>query len=141
MQCTKYTIGPKVILVLCKASWADSFVVIVITQGSAHATLCSTRTTLIGPPLTCSSRNLKIYETKIHVWNIIFVSLIILMNGSSHIWSVSIGVEYPNFWTLDVYLLVAILKSIKTNLQTCNLHTIQSVTQFLLNLPYPNIKT
>ena len=43
----KYVIVIKVVLVLCKVAWADSCVIIVIAQGSAHATLRSTRMTLI----------------------------------------------------------------------------------------------
>ena len=37
----------KVVLVLCKVAWADTCVVIVTTQGSAHASLRSTRKTLV----------------------------------------------------------------------------------------------
>ena len=58
---------------------------------------------------------------------------ILLLRGSSHIRSVLIGVKYRNCrQTLNVYLLVAISigqnQSQQTNLQTCNLHTIQSIS-------------
>ena len=41
-----YLVSSKVVLVLRKVAWADPWVIIVTTQGSAHATLRSTRMTL-----------------------------------------------------------------------------------------------
>ena len=67
-----------------------------------------------------------------------------------HPYSKCSNIEYRNCcWTLDVYLHVFFFdraNSIKTNLQTCNLQNIQSISyksikQFWLNLPYPNSKT
>ena len=46
MYCQKIAPRTKVVLVLCKVAWPDSCLVTVTTQGSAHATLCSTRMTL-----------------------------------------------------------------------------------------------
>ena len=63
------------------------------------------------------------------------------------------GKRYPfadvnNFWHLlwKTFCYFDRANSIKTNLQTCNLQTIQSISyksihQFWLNLPYPNSKT
>ena len=46
IQVDFYTVATKVVLVLPKVAWANSCVT-VITQGSAHATLRSTRTTFV----------------------------------------------------------------------------------------------
>ena len=44
---THFITVPKVVLVLRKVAWVDPWVITITTQGSAHATLHSTRTTLL----------------------------------------------------------------------------------------------
>ena len=78
------------------------------------------------------------------------VRRIYLMSGSSHIWSVLIGVEYRNCcWILDVYLLFVIwmgqIQSKLIYILICNLWTGQfvsykSVIYFWFYLPKQNSK-
>ena len=67
------TVNSKVVIVLCKVVWADPcgpWVVIVITQESAHATLHSTITTLIIICLSFTYRKFAIYRIlkRLEIW-------------------------------------------------------------------------
>ena len=57
-----FSVSSKVDLVIRKVVWADPWVVIIITQGSAHATLRTTRMTLVSSVFIANKDWLWVYS-------------------------------------------------------------------------------